>query len=99
MCDIFGDMDIAKQIVKEFIDSQNKDLLELSAAMENDNHNEIKQVTHRMKGAARMLECHALSNVLADFEHAATHEDSQKYDMLQTEVIAITNALNQFEYT
>ncbi|PKF76545.1 ATPase [Vibrio sp. vnigr-6D03] len=99
VCDIFGDMDIAKQIVKEFIDSQNKDLLELSAAMENDNHNEIKHVTHRMKGAARMLECHALSDVLADFEHAAMHEDSQKYDMLQTEVIAITNALNQFEYT
>ncbi|WP_104398909.1 ATP-binding protein [Vibrio penaeicida] len=99
VCDIFGDMGIAKQIVKEFIDSQNKDLLELSSAMENHNHNEIKQVTHRMKGAARMLECHALSNVLADFEHAATHEDSQKYNMLQTEVIAITNALNQFEYS
>ncbi|CCN33458.1 putative Signal transduction histidine kinase,nitrogen specific with PBPb domain [Vibrio nigripulchritudo SO65] len=97
VCDIFGDMEIAKQIIKEFITSQNKDMDELNSVLSRNSHADIKQVTHRMKGAARMLECQPLSEALARFEEAADKEDEHLYSELFSEVSRLTVRLNESE--
>ncbi|MGF1764090.1 transporter substrate-binding domain-containing protein [Aliivibrio kagoshimensis] len=79
LVELFGDVETATSITSDFITSQKCDLAELLIALRSDNHASVREITHRMKGAALMLDVDHLANSLSDFEHSAMLGHTDKY--------------------
>lgn len=92
--DIFGDEDVAKNIVLDFVKSQNEDMTLLLEAFKTQNHAALQEISHRMKGAARMLECHSFSISLDKLESEAMVGSSAEYRGLEDDLISQLAQLN-----
>lgn len=92
--DIFGDEEVAKNIAFDFVKSQNEDMNLLLTAFDEKNHSDIQEISHRMKGAARMLACHSFSIPLERLESEATHGNDLVYDELEAELTLKLAQLN-----
>ncbi|WP_051902175.1 ATP-binding protein, partial [Photobacterium sanctipauli] len=71
---IFGDADLSDNLIEEFKQNHQHDLQLLEQALLNNNQASAADVAHRMKGAARMLECEALAMPLEQIEHQAGNQ-------------------------
>lgn len=93
--DIFGDDMVAKQVMADFVRSQNEDMALLETALQQQAHAKISDISHRMKGAARMLSCDPLSDVLEQLEAQAKQANSAAYPPLVSELTTLMQRLNE----
>ncbi|WP_298439044.1 transporter substrate-binding domain-containing protein [uncultured Ferrimonas sp.] len=82
---IFGDDTTLAAVIKEFLQCQNDDMLLLQQAIDANQHSGVKEVGHRMKGAAKMLGCDALVPPLQQLEQQSQqqHQYAQPHQQLQ----------------
>ncbi|PSU20421.1 transcriptional regulator [Photobacterium phosphoreum] len=65
---IFGDNEICQTLLQQYLSSCVDDLTQLSTAMTQQNNDNIFMISHRMKGAARMMAFHQLAQTTHDLE-------------------------------
>lgn len=94
--DMFGDKDVVEHVVREFIVSHDTGFKTLLTAVEHEQHREITDISHQMKGAAAMMTCTVLSSPLGELELAAQVNDSHRYAPLMNTLKTITEQLNKF---
>lgn len=93
---MFGDKDVVEHVVREFIVSHDTGFKTLLTAVEHEQHREITDISHQMKGAAAMMTCTVLSSPLNELELAAQVNDSHRYAPLIQTLKNITEQLNKF---
>ncbi|MGF1700573.1 transporter substrate-binding domain-containing protein [Photobacterium makurazakiensis] len=70
---IFDDEELTDSLIDEFKINHQQDLELLQQALSTNNQKSAADVAHRMKGAARMLECEILAAPLEQIEYQANH--------------------------
>ncbi len=70
-----GDADVRAELVQSLADTNAEDLARLAEACHVRNWEEARAMAHRIKGTARMLNCHAMVAVSQSMENAAAHAD------------------------
>lgn len=68
LMDIFGDVSECLMILSEYLDSVRTDILELEKSLKSEDVELYREIIHRMKGAARMVEFLRLGEVCEEFE-------------------------------
>ncbi|MEZ9597778.1 MULTISPECIES: ATP-binding protein [Vibrio] len=68
LTELFGDQDLVMQIITDFIKSHQADMPLLQAACKQRDLEAIKQVAHKMKGAAKMVGTEDIANQLQTME-------------------------------
>lgn len=71
---LFEDKDMVNELIDDFINGHQQDLTLLEQSIKQGNRKETSSIAHRMKGAARTLECHQLADPLAQIEIAKKEE-------------------------
>lgn len=66
-----GNRTLVREILNDFVASDDLDRAQLTAAVEARNTAEIQQAAHRIKGAARAIGANAYADRAAAVEHAA----------------------------
>ena len=69
---MFGDLDTGIHFIREYINSCLDDLETLALAIGNHDSDAARLVSHRMKGAARMMEYSAMADHCETIEKLAT---------------------------
>ncbi len=69
--DLFGDEGIAKSMAREYLASNRKDCHAMMSALSSDDSQELVEIAHRIKGAARMVGELSLAEQAAQLESAA----------------------------
>ncbi|MFM5016523.1 ATP-binding protein [Aeromonas veronii] len=69
--DLFGDERIAKSMAREYLASNRKDCHAMMSALSSDDSQELVEIAHRIKGAARMVGELSLAEQAAQLESAA----------------------------
>ena len=92
----YGNLDICLLLLKKFIFASEQDILALADAFTATNHADIRQISHKIKGAALVIECQQLASASATMEQAATEqcEHSRLNDYLN-EMISLMVQLKQ----
>ncbi|WP_394167709.1 transporter substrate-binding domain-containing protein [Photobacterium piscicola] len=65
---IFGDNDLCHMLLKQYLESCFDDLSQLKKVIAQQNNDSIYMVSHRMKGAARMMAFHQLAHITQELE-------------------------------
>ncbi len=69
--DLFGDEGIAKSMAREYLASNRKDCHAMMSALSSEDSQELVEIAHRIKGAARMVGELSLAEQAAQLESAA----------------------------
>ena len=69
--DLFGDEVLAKSMAREYLTSNRKDCHAMMNALSSSDSQELVEIAHRIKGAARMVGEHSLAEQAAQLESAA----------------------------
>nr|WP_253824935.1 Hpt domain-containing protein [Vibrio chagasii] len=96
--ELFGDQGLIDQIIKDFIQSHCSDLPLLLAACESESLDEIKQVAHKMKGAAKMVGSTEMADQLQQLEDASASQRGGYLEYFH-EVERLTQKLQSFYST
>ncbi|MCD9464054.1 hypothetical protein CJF25_13825 [Photobacterium phosphoreum] len=78
---IFGDNKICQTLLQQYLSSCVDDLTQLSTAMAQQNNDSIFMISHRMKGAARMMAFHQLAQTTHDLELCAQQAQINNVDL------------------
>ncbi len=65
---IFGDHDLCYELLQQYLASCIDDLTQLNTAIMQQNNDNIFMISHRMKGAARMMAFHPLAHITQELE-------------------------------
>ncbi|MCD9496380.1 transporter substrate-binding domain-containing protein [Photobacterium carnosum] len=87
---IFGDNDLCQTLLQQYLDSCFDDLSQLKTAITQQNNDNIFMVSHRMKGAARMMAFHPLAQVTQKLELQTQH--------IQRDITGIQQNYQQIEH-
>ncbi|MCF2155229.1 transporter substrate-binding domain-containing protein [Photobacterium carnosum] len=87
---IFGDNDLCQTLLQQYLDSCFDDLSQLKTAITQQNNDNIFMVSHRMKGAARMMAFHPLAQVTQKLELQTQH--------IQKDITGIQQNYQQIEH-
>ncbi|CAH6999781.1 Phosphorelay protein LuxU [Vibrio chagasii] len=98
LMELFGDQDLIEQIIKDFIQSHCSDLPLLLTACESESLDEIKQVAHKMKGAAKMVGSAEMADQLQQLEDASANHRGGYLEYFH-EVERLTQKLQSFYST
>ncbi|MEC6815406.1 transporter substrate-binding domain-containing protein [Photobacterium toruni] len=78
---IFGNNDLCQTLLQQYLSSCIDDLTQLSTAMAQQNNDRIFMISHRMKGAARMMAFHQLAQTTHDLESCSQQAQINSVDL------------------
>lgn len=91
---IFGDKDLCQTLLQQYLTACVEDLEQLNAAITHQNNDSIFMVSHRIKGAARMMAFHQLAQIADELESYSQHAQINKAN-LQSYYTDIEKLINQ----
>ena len=92
----YGNLDICLLLLNKFILASEQDILTLTDAIAVTNHAEVHQISHKIKGAALVIECQQLASISATMEQAAiTQCDHSRLSDYLNEMISLMVQLKQ----
>ncbi len=80
--DLFGDETIAKSMAREYLASNHKDCRAMMSALSSGDSQEMVEIAHRIKGAARMIGEQQLAEQAAQLESAARLKQLSEFELL-----------------
>ena len=80
--DLFGDKTIAKSMAREYLASNHKDCRAMMNAISSGDSQEMVEIAHRIKGAARMIGEQQLAEQAAQLESAARLKQLSELELL-----------------
>ncbi|MFM5715676.1 ATP-binding protein [Aeromonas allosaccharophila] len=80
--DLFGDETIAKSMAREYLASNHKDCCAMMSALSSGDSQEMVEIAHRIKGAARMIGEQQLAEQAAQLESAARLKQLSEFELL-----------------
>ncbi|MGF1860715.1 transporter substrate-binding domain-containing protein [Photobacterium profundum] len=92
---IFGDIDVCTTILQQYVQSCHLDFNELENAIERNNQESIHLISHRMKGAAKMMEFNALAAVCEEMESANKQRDVSYIPNILDKINKLVHSLEQ----
>lgn len=96
--DLFGDHDVVMSLLEEFSASLIEDSQQIRLHWNNQDFPQLKIAAHRLKGAAKMVNCDAIASPLANIEALANDLADQVTSLDQVE-FDIETSLNEFNST
>lgn len=91
---IFGDKDLCQTLLQQYLTACVEDLEQLNAAITHQNNDSIFMISHRIKGAARMMAFHQLAQIADELESYSQHAQINKAN-LQSYYTDIEQLINQ----
>ena len=98
---IFGNNDLCQMLLQQYLDSCIDDLSQLKTAITQQNNDNIFMVSHRMKGAARMMAFHQLAQVTQKLELQTQHVQrditgiQQHYQQIEQLIEQLSHQINR----
>lgn len=84
---------LISELIPEFLDSLNESIQELKAAVKNNNIQEVKNISHDIKGSAGLYGFHEISRTAAKIEQAAGKNESQTINSSFTQLCELYKQL------
>lgn len=91
---IFGDNDLCEMLLQQYLSSCFDDLTQLKTAISQQNNDSIFMISHRMKGAARMMAFHQLAHSTHELELRSQQAHIETTD-LQHDYLHIEQLIKQ----
>lgn len=94
---IFGDSELCQLLLQQYLESCFDDLSQLKTAISQQNNDSIFMVSHRMKGAARMMAFHPLAQITQKLELHSQQAQIDSTD-LQQDYLHIEQLIEQLSH-
>ncbi len=94
---IFGDPSLCQQILQQYYQACLTDFADLKQAVLTQDTDSIRLISHRMKGAARMVEYHALAQTCEYMEHEVQQSQQPTEGVFKQKVDEIDHHIQQLE--